>query len=140
MAHATVFASEKGISKLRRKLSEFETKNSTKRDGTVGRPSNADLAQSILSITEAALRLLWRSPESRFPINNTVVQWEVWLWPNDVGRFIHGAQLIGIHVGLDRLEFPNDIVLIVTGTSEQIASAVRRRQSFGDSREFARVF
>lgn len=125
-AHATVFASENGIIKLSRKLSEFETKNSTKRDGSVGRPSNADLAQSIHSITEAALRLLWRSPESRFPINNVVVQWEVWLWPNDIDRFVQGAQLIGLHVGLDRLEFPTDTVLIVTGTSEQIASAIRR--------------
>ena len=58
---ATVFASAQGLDKLRRKIEDFAEKNRTKKDGSEGRPYNADLVQSIGAIVEAGLRALWRS-------------------------------------------------------------------------------
>ncbi len=40
---ATVFASAGGLTKLHKKIEDFETKVRTKSDGSVGRPYNADL-------------------------------------------------------------------------------------------------
>jgi hypothetical protein len=51
---ATVFAPPKGVEKLRTKIEAFAEKNWTKKDGTEGRPYNADLVQSIGAIVEVA--------------------------------------------------------------------------------------
>ncbi len=59
---ATVFASEKGIGKLRQKIEDFGEKNRTKKDGSEGRPANANLVQSIGAIVEAGLRALCSYP------------------------------------------------------------------------------
>jgi len=45
---ATVFATAKGLDKLRRKLQDFADKNRTKKDGSEGRPYNADLVPTFL--------------------------------------------------------------------------------------------
>jgi hypothetical protein len=121
-AHATVFASDQGIEKLRKKIEDFGSKAYP--DGA--RPANADLVQSIGTIVEAGLRALWRSPLERFPQTNGVSAWEVWLDKADAQSFIARSNEFSVAVGADRLEFPEDIVVIATATQQDLALAVRR--------------
>ncbi|MEW6630622.1 MAG: S8 family serine peptidase [Pseudomonadota bacterium] len=118
---ATVFATEDGVAKLRRKVEDFAAK-----DRKSGRPYNADLIQSIGAIIEAGLRALWRSPPQRFPDQNGAVPWEVWLDKTQAESFIAGAPELGVAIGGDRLEFPEDLVVIATATRDALALAVRR--------------
>ncbi len=120
-SQATVFASAKGLANLQKKIVEFETNNTKKS----GRPSNADLAQSIDAIVEAGLRALWRSPEERFPEADGLATWEVWLDRETADHFIAAAPEMNVAIGVDRLEFPEDIVVIATATSLNLAEAVR---------------
>lgn len=123
---ATVFASSGGIEKLRRKIEDFAGALPVKKDGSEGRPKNADLVQSIGAIVEAGLRALWRSPENRFPSDVGSKPWEVWLDKNQAEQFISGAVQYGVTVGADRIEFPEDLVVIATATSDGVARAIRR--------------
>jgi len=127
---ATVFATAKGIEKLRKKVEQFRTEDTPDRekDGEFipGRPKNADLVQSVAAITEAGLRALWRSPSGKFPAADVATVWEVWLEPQMTEGFVAAAPNYGVTVGADRLEFPEDIVVIVEADRNQLAQAVRR--------------
>ena len=127
---ATVFATAKGIEKLRKKVEQFRTEDTPDRekDGEIvpGRPKNADLVQSVAAITEAGLRALWRSPPGKFPAAGIATVWEVWLEPEMTEAFVAAAPNYGVTVGADRLEFPEDIVVIVEADRNQLAQAVRR--------------
>ncbi|RWP42382.1 MAG: hypothetical protein EOR05_29550 [Mesorhizobium sp.] len=123
---ATVFATGDGVAKLRRKIEDFAQKNRTKKDGTEGRPYHADLVQSIGAIVEAGLRALWRSPAARFPDGDGAVRWELWLDKTQAAAFVGSAPEYEVAVGADRLEFPEDIVVIATATRDALALAVRR--------------
>ncbi|MBU1315709.1 MAG: S8 family peptidase [Alphaproteobacteria bacterium] len=125
-ARATVFASGDGIDKLRQKVTDFGEKNRIKKDGAEGRPYNADLVQSIGAIVEAGLRALWRSPHQKFPEGNAARPWEIWLDKEAAAGFIAGAPEYGVAISADRLEFPEDVVVIGTATSDALALAVRR--------------
>jgi hypothetical protein len=124
-ARATVFATVKGLANLRGKISDFATKNRTGKDGTQGRPYNADLVQSIGAIVEAGLRALWRSPDWRFPQGTDLVAWEIWLDKSQADIFISNAAHYDVAVGTDRLQFPEDTVVIATATRNALALAVR---------------
>lgn len=123
---ATVFASPRGVEKLRTKIEDFAEKNRQKRDGTEGRPYNANLVQSISAIVEAGLRSLWRSPPARFPEADGRVPWEIWLDKDAAAAFIAQAAEYGVTIGSDRLQFPEDIVIIATATRDALALAIRR--------------
>ena len=126
---ATVFATPQGIERLRAKVEQFRTEDTAPRekDGEIipGRPKNADLVQGVAAITEAGLRALWRSPESKLP-GEGEASWEIWLDPGAVAPFTNGAPGLGVQIGSDRLEFPEDTVVIAMGTRDAIALAVRR--------------
>ncbi|MBO6727826.1 MAG: S8 family peptidase [Rhizobiaceae bacterium] len=127
---ATVFATTKGVEKLRKKVEQFRDENTPERekDGEIvpGRPKNADLVQSVAAITEAGLRALWRSPPERFPNTEDATVWEIWLEPDAAEPFLAGAPAFGVVMGTDRLEFPEDTVLIAHADRNQLAQAVRR--------------
>lgn len=127
---ATVFATAKGLERLRKKVEQFRTEDTPGRekDGEFvpGRPKNADLVQSVAAITEAGLRALWRSPPVKFPAADLATVWEVWLEPQMAEAFIAVASNYGMIVGADRLEFPEDTVVIVQADRSQLAHAVRR--------------
>jgi hypothetical protein len=124
--HATVFASPDGLANFRKKIEDFAAKNTKKKDGSDGRPKNADLAQSIALIVEAGLRQLWRSPQEQYPEGVGQTVWEVWLDPAQLEAFAASAVGLGITVHADRLEFPEDVVVLVTATPDVLAQAVRR--------------
>lgn len=123
---ATVFATAKGLDKLRQKIQDFAEKNRIKKDGSEGRPYNADLVQSIATIVEAGLRSLWRSPSAKFPEGDGKTPWEVWLDISQAEAFIARAAEFDVAVGTDRLEFPEDLVVIANATRESLALAIRR--------------
>ena len=124
-SHATVYASAKGLEKLRTKIQNFEREPDANQDGTPGRPKNADLAQSISAIVEAGLRALWRSPPQRFPAGDGIVPWEVWLDRESADQFINNATARGIVFSPDRLDFPEDVVVIASASAADLATAVR---------------
>jgi hypothetical protein len=113
---ATVFATGKGVEKLRKKVEEFRTEDMPDRekDGKLipGRPKNADLVQSLEAIVEAGLRALWRSPQDKFPDDADSVDWEIWLEPESADAFIQQAVGVGVLISTDRLRFPEDLVVI----------------------------
>lgn len=127
---ATVFATSKGIEKLRKKVTQFENENNpnTIKKGQVvqGRPKHADLIQSISALTEAGLKALWRSPDARFPADGVAVSWEVWLDKSNTDLFTQGAHAFGVAIGQERLEFPEDIVVIAYGTRAALAQAIKQ--------------
>ncbi len=127
---ATLFATAKGVANLRKKVTEFETKDNRDREknGAIvpGRPRNADLVQSLAALTEAGLRALWRGPQDKFPNDDGPVHWEIWLRPEEVNRFVEQAAAYGINIGSDRLTFPEDTVVLGQGTRDNLALAVRR--------------
>lgn len=98
------------------------------KDGVLipGRPRNADLVQSLGAIAEAGLRALWRSPAERFPHDNALAHWEIWVEPACAEAFIASAPTYGILVGSDRIDFPADVILIGYCTRDALAHAVRR--------------
>jgi hypothetical protein len=127
--NATIFATAKGVENLRKKVTQFQTEDTPDREknGEVipGRPRNADLVQSIALLTEAGLRALWRSPDSKFPDSNGPKNWEVWLDPIAVVNFVQKAPEYGVVIGQENLRFPEDIVIIASGTRDAVASAIR---------------
>ncbi|MEY9625093.1 hypothetical protein ABIA27_000128 [Sinorhizobium fredii] len=124
-AEATVFASEKGLQKLRKKIEDFGGELPVNEDGTFKAAKNADLVQSISAISEAGLRALWRSPRDRFPTEADKKPWEVWLDKSAAVHFFAGAAEYSVAVGTDRLEFPEDLVVIAVATAVELAAAVR---------------
>lgn len=124
--HATVFATPKGVANLRKKIEAFATENTKKKGGTEGGPKNADLAQSIALIVEAGLRQLWRSPPEEYPEGQEQSVWEVWLEPSQIDGFAAQAPALGVTVHADRLEFPEDVVVLVTATPLSLAQTVRQ--------------
>ncbi|NKK74023.1 S8 family serine peptidase [Rhizobium anhuiense] len=124
-AEATVFATEKGLQKLRKKIEDFGGDPPVNEDGSFKPPKNADLVQSISAISEAGLRALWRSPGGRFPTEPGKKAWEVWLGKADAPDFFAGAAEYGVAIGTDRLEFPEDLVVIAVATAVELAAAVR---------------
>ncbi|WP_349322739.1 S8 family peptidase [Asticcacaulis sp. MM231] len=123
---ATIFATPKGLSALRRKISEFETEDTPVTDeGKGGKPKNAALVQSIGIIVEASLRKLWRSPSAKFPSPTVTAPWEVWLEKDQAGEFIRKATAIGVVFDTERLDFPEDIVVLASATQALLASAVK---------------
>lgn len=127
---ATVFATPKGVEQLRTKISDFESKDKPARvkNGALvpGGPKNADLVQSLGAITEAGLRALWRSPPAKFPADGIGANWEIWLDPLQADAFIAAAAALGVLVGMERLRFPEDVVVIGHATRDALAAAVRR--------------
>ena len=127
---ATVFATAKGVENLRKKISQFETEDTPDRelDNEIipGRPRHADLVQSVAAITEAGLRALWRSPDAKFPESDATGSWEIWLDRDEAQSFIERAPEFGVAVGGERLNFPEDIVVIAHATQQALALAIRR--------------
>lgn len=122
---ATIFASPKGIEKLKKKIRDFAAPITTKKDGTEGRPKNADLVQSIDRIVEAGLRDLWHSPQEKFPSGNATKLWELWISKEDSAHFIDSAPFSNVKIFSDRLEFPDDVVVIAEASSHDLAALVR---------------
>lgn len=128
---ATLFATDRGVQALRKKVDQFvneDTPVKIKEDGSHsgGRPRNADLVQSIKTITEAGLRALWQSPPDKFPDRPGEQTWELWLDRNEANEFIAVASRAGVSFSEDRLKFPEDIVVIAKASRDLLGQVIRR--------------
>lgn len=113
------FASIEGHRKLRNKVEKFRDENTR-----TGRPKNADLVQSIGRLERAKLRSLWRGPSESFPTGDAIVEWEVWVQTSDAEAFEAAADSAGLSVAVDRLYFPEQIVLHVSATPSELRHLV----------------
>lgn len=77
------------------------------------------------AIVEAGLRHLWRSPVEQFPAPGEVHPWEVWLNRKHASEFINDAAELGIELEEDRLDFPEDLVVVAHASHEDLAIAVK---------------
>lgn len=111
-----------GISNLKDKLSQFAGELRPPNRNGVRNPYNADLANSVGMFAEIELRDLWRHPTKPFPQSADPIAWEVWLEPAEVDDFVAIAVQQGMTVYPDRLGFPEDTVVLVEGTTEQMAT------------------
>ncbi|WP_425044655.1 S8 family peptidase [Primorskyibacter sp. S87] len=112
---------EGGLTKLKGKLNKFATEDGQPNELGQTRPRNADLANSIDVIAQAGLRDLWRHPRKPFPLAAGPIPWEVWVEPSEVDAFLGRAEQEGLTVYGDRLEFPEDTVMLVEGDIGQMA-------------------
>lgn len=130
---ATLFATARGLNNLHKKIKQFETEDTPEKikDGksVPGRPKNANLVQSMAAITEAGLRALWRGPQDKFPAGDGPAYWEIWVTPDEADAFITNAAQLDVHIGPDRLNFPEDVVVIAWATRDNLALVVRRTGS-----------
>lgn len=111
-----------GIANLKSKLNQFAGELRPPNKKGVRNPYNADLANSVGLFTEIELRDLWRHPNKPFPLSADPIAWEVWLEPAEVDDFVATAVQEGMTVYPDRLEFPEDTVVLVEGTTNQMAT------------------
>ncbi len=88
------------------------------------KPKHRDLVEGIGGIALSTIRDLWIDPPNTFPIAGQRIQWEVWFRPGTTDRFRTAAMDRGMEVGAYPLIFPEDIVVLVEATPEQMASAV----------------
>jgi hypothetical protein len=109
-------------------LETFERKVIAFRDEETqtGRPKNADLVQSIQRLRPARLKAMWRGPAAAFPQDrNTPCDWEVWLKTDAVDAFVADAVNALLDVAPDRLVFPEQTIIQVTASRNELAGIVR---------------
>jgi hypothetical protein len=113
--------SENALVKLRRKIEQYSVEDGRPNKDGETRPKNADLVNSISSIEVAELRDLWRHPRKQFPVAAGSIPWEVWLEPSEANRFVEQAIANGVKVYEDRLEFPEDTVVLIETSAASLA-------------------
>ncbi len=132
---ATVFITEKSLSKLESKVEKYKEEDNvtTKRDGTKSvKPKHQDLVESVsgISIT-TTLFSLW-TDNIPFPNEDELIRWEIWLsvGENDeerneiLNKFREVARESQIQTSSKEIKFPESTVVLVQTTARQI------RQSF----------
>ncbi len=112
---------ENGLGKLKSKIEAFGEESD---ENVNTRPKHADLANSIDTIALAGLDKLWRHPTKPFPSTSDSLFWEVWLEPDENATFVAKAREQELIIHDDQLKFPEDIVVLVEGTIEQLANTV----------------
>lgn len=88
------------------------------------KPKHRDLIEGIAGVSLATIRDLWIDSPNTFPAAGQRIQWEVWFRPGTTDRFRTIALDRGMEVGSHPLIFPEDVVILVEGTPEQMAAAV----------------
>ena len=104
---------DNAMAKLRAKIQQYSVEDGKPNKDGESRPKNADLVNSISSIEVAELRDLWRHPRKQFPVAAGPIPWEVWLEPAEADSFVEKAVANGVTVYSDRLEFPEDTVILL---------------------------
>ena len=113
--------SANALGKLKAKILQYSAEDGKPNKAGETRPKNADLVNSISSIEVAELRDLWRHPRKQFPVAAGPIPWEVWLEPSEADSFVEHAIANGVTVYEDRLQFPEDIVILVETSIDSLA-------------------
>lgn len=121
--------SANALGKLKAKILEYSAEDGKPNKAGETRPKNADLVNSISSIEVAELRDLWRHPRKQFPVAAGPIPWEVWLEPSEADSFVEHAIANGVTVYEDRLQFPEDIVILVETSIDSLAQTTHETGS-----------
>jgi Subtilase family len=110
-----------------RMVEAYQTQNTKK-----GNPKNQNLIATIAEIRFAALEALWTEEERPLPRPNDRVTWEAWLHIGDgqTGReqvlqqFRTAAESVGAEILNQRIDLPENTVLLVRASRQQLESSL----------------
>jgi hypothetical protein len=120
--YATCFVPDGKINSLITKIDDYLNRETDK----TREPRNKELAQSIQSIGVAAFEALW-TDVGPIPADNEQLWWELWLRSENLtpqavySRFHYAAERFEIHLAVQRLEFPERVVVHARCSKAQLA-------------------
>tara|TARA_R110002074_G_scaffold27499_3_gene79722 strand:+ start:8029 stop:10500 length:2472 start_codon:yes stop_codon:yes gene_type:complete len=103
-----------------------------------GKPRNQNLIANIENIRAATLESFWQETEIAFPGSTQNVWWEVWFSNgnrDEITASISSFREKGLTVNERILEFPENIVSLVKGTPEQLASTLLYQDNLAELRK-----
>jgi hypothetical protein len=135
---ATVYLNRRAIGQILRKIEQYITENTPG-----GNPKHQSLLANLDEIRVATLESFWQEPELPFPADQEDIWWEVWLnrdlekevedQLNPVFELLEQAD---IQVGANRwLAFPENLVFLVKGTSEQLGATLLYTDALAELRQ-----
>ena len=97
-----------------------------------GNPKNQDLVATIAEIRLAALEAFWTENDKQLPLPDVPVTWEAWLHVEEgdggreqvLRRFHAAAELVGAQVSDQRINLPENTIVLVRATRRQIESSL----------------
>jgi hypothetical protein len=119
---ATVFVPDGSLKHFFDRFEQYERLKTKKNE-----PRHKDLVDRIAALRRATLRALWTDSTEAYPAGNEIIWWEIWLPRHDgreLERFLEFAAQSHLVVGERRLGFDDRIVLLVQGTSAQLATSL----------------
>lgn len=126
---ATVFVPDGQLDTFLTKIEAYQNEETTpRRPGGTAHPKNKDLVESISDIKLAALETLWTEEQIPFPAGDERRVWELWLRRdrgiNHLARLRQFGPDFGLEVGEDVITFVDRLVLLVTGTANQLSGSI----------------
>lgn len=118
---ANIFVPETANDFFEKTVEDYRTKDAPNTLEPEAR--NRRLVEGIGEIRLGALKDLWVDTPDRFPGQDDIVDWEVWLRPETSDRFRAAALRAGVECGAYPLVFPEDVALFVQ-TSARILAEV----------------
>lgn len=122
---ATVFVPDGKLPFFLKKISAYQDEDTKPAKDGKTRPKNEDLVANISDVRVAALEGFFTDLQPLFPAPDVPTMWEVWLRKSGkldhVARFKAHAEALGLKVGAEIIEFIDRVVLIVHGTSRNLA-------------------
>jgi len=97
-----------------------------------GKPRNEELVAGIAEIRMAALEAFWTEESKPFPRADTAIAWEAWLHvgEGDRGRetvlatFMDEAKRLGITVEREQIRLPENTILLIRATRQQLEASL----------------
>ena len=132
---ATVFVPHESVGKFLKLLKDYETQQ----DKRSGKPKNQALVESIALARLAIISDFWQDTLD-FPESGDAINWEVWLRSPDGhadtvhSRFVEHCTAIGVRPDGHFVAFPDRVVTIAHGTSEQISGSIEIMTSVAELR------
>lgn len=137
---ATVFVPEGKLTHFLKKIRQYRDEETSPRaKGKEGKPKNKDLVEGIADIKLAAIDALWTDSPELLPAKLTEqVCWEVWLRRSrriDYEAFLRDhAKELGMIVSKESIRFLDRIVLLVSGTKQQMSRSIHLLGSIAELR------
>ncbi|MGB7748303.1 MAG: hypothetical protein WBN75_13565 [Verrucomicrobiia bacterium] len=128
---ATVRVPYGKLAKLVRLVEAYQNKDTNNEDPQKRKPKNEALIATIAEIRIAALEAFW-TEEKPMPQTNDNVAWEAWLHIGEGGdgrdqvlhQFFESARQVGVHVSGQRINLPENTVLLIHATRLQLESSL----------------
>jgi hypothetical protein len=135
---ATVYLNRRAIAQFLRKVEQYIGENTPG-----GNPKHQTLLANLDEIRVATLESFWQEPELPFPNNQDVSWWEIWL-NRDLDKLVEDQlapvfellEQANVQVGSNRwLAFPENLVFLVRGTSEQLGATLLYTDALAELRK-----